>query len=138
MSELHESAASLRFFGDDLDPEEVTRLLGQQPTVGARKGGIWHTSRGAEKRAHRGQWRLQCEQRSPGDLDGQIAELFATLTTDLAIWNDLCRRFQADVFCGLFLNEFNEGISLSHETLTAVGSRGLILDLDIYRKDDKD
>jgi hypothetical protein len=138
MTELNKTAASLRFFGDDLDPEEITRRLGGQPTVGVRKGGIWLTSLGREKTAYKGQWRLTVERRSPGDLDGQVAELFAPLTTDLAVWHDLSSRFQADVFCGLFLNEFNEGISLSPETLSAVGLRGLSLDMDIYGPDDEE
>ena len=132
MGELHKTAASLRFFGDDLDPDEITRLLGGLPTVGVRKGGTWSMSGGAEKMAHRGQWRVTVERRSPGDLDEQVAELLTPLTTDLAVWNDLTRRFKADVFCGLFLNEFNEGLSLSSEMLEAFGLRGLSLDLDIY------
>lgn len=138
MPSLYETVASLRFFGDDLDPEEITRLLGRPPTVGAKKGGAWLTSMGLEKVADRGSWRRETERRSPGDLDAQIAELFAQLTDDLEVWNDLSRRFQADIFCGLFLNEFNEGISLSPETLAAVGSRGLSLDMDIYGTEDED
>jgi hypothetical protein len=85
-----------------------------------------------EKIARSGSWRLKVERRSPGDLDAQIAELFVTLSLDLAIWKDLSTRFRADVFCGLFLRESNEGISLAPETLTAVGSRGLTLEMDIY------
>ncbi|WP_204320647.1 hypothetical protein, partial [Klebsiella pneumoniae] len=44
---MHQSAATLGFYGDDLDPEELTAGLGSLPTVGVRKGGIWHTSLGA-------------------------------------------------------------------------------------------
>ena len=132
MGELYKTAASLRFFGDDLDPEEITRRLGRRPTVGVRKGGIWFTSLGAEKIAQTGQWRVRVEERSPGDLDAQVADLLTPLTTDLAVWNDLTRRFRADVFCGLFLSEFNEGLSLMPETLKALGLRGLTLDLDVY------
>ncbi len=135
MGELHKTAASLRFFGDELDPEEITRLLGGPPTVGVRKGGIWLTSRGAEKTAYKGQWRVTAERRSPGDLDAQVAQLLTPLTTDFAVWNELTRRFKADVFCGLFLNEINEGISLSPKTLEALGLRGLSLGLDIYGPD---
>lgn len=135
MGELHKTAASLRFFGDDLDPEEITRRLGGAPTVGVRKGGIWLTSSGAEKTSPRGQWRITAERRSPGDLDAQVAELLTPLSTDFAAWNDLTRRFRADVFCGLFLEEFNEGVSLSPETLKALGLRGLTLNLDIYGPD---
>ena len=38
MARLSESAASLRFFGDNLDPEKLTRLLGSEPSIGRRKG----------------------------------------------------------------------------------------------------
>lgn len=46
------------------------------------------------------------------------------------------RRFRADVFCGLFMEDFNEGISLSHETLQKLAERGLMIDFDIYNNSD--
>jgi hypothetical protein len=36
------------------------------------------------------------------------------------------------MFCGLFLGDTNEGLSLRPETLARLGERGLVLDLDIY------
>src|SRR5688572_17481667 len=132
MSKLHNTAATLRFSGDDLDPQEITSLLGCNPTVGVRKGGVWHTTSGVAKIARSGSWRLKVKDQSPGDLNAQIAELLAALSPDLGVWKDFSRRFQADVFCGLFLRESNEGISLTPDTLTALGSRGLELDMDIY------
>jgi len=132
MGMISETAATLRFFGDDLDPDEITRFLGAEPTVGVRKGESWATSLDAEKISKRGSWRLQTARRQPGDLDGQIAELFAPLTTDLSIWRDLTKRYEADVFCGVFMLEGNEGLSLSPGILEALGSRGLVLDLDVY------
>jgi len=44
----------------------------------------------------------------------------------------LTTRFRVDVFCGLWLIEGNEGISLDPSTLKALGERGILLDLDIY------
>jgi hypothetical protein len=137
MTILHQTAASLSFFGDDLDPDEITRLLGGKPTVGVRKGGVWHTELGVPKTAYRGSWRVRVARRSPGDLDSQVAELFAPLSNNMAVWNDLSRRFKARIFCGLFLNEFNEGLVLAPETLIAIGSRGLNLDLDIYAPEEE-
>lgn len=122
----------MRFFGDDLDPEEITAALGTSPTVGVRKGGVWFTSRGVEKLAPRGSWRRHVPRRAPGDLDAQIAELLAPLTPDLSIWRDLSARYQADIFCGLFMKEGNEGWNLSPKTLIAVGNRGLLIDFDTY------
>ncbi len=79
MAQLNETVATLRFFGDKLDPDELTRLLGSAPTKGAKKGGVWHTRNGTEKIAKSGFWRLETADRSPGDLDTQIAELFKNL-----------------------------------------------------------
>jgi hypothetical protein len=90
------------------------------------------TRRGAEKVARTGTWRLVAGKRMPGDLDGQIAELLAGLSDDLSIWADLTARFEADVFCGLFMRGGNEGLCLSAKTLQDLGSRNLPLNLDIY------
>lgn len=132
MAELNETVATLRFFGDELDPDELTRLLRSAPTKGAKKGGVWCTGNGTEKIAKSGFWRLDTADRSPGDLDTQIAELFKNLSPDLSVWADLSQRYKADIFCGLFLKYTNEGISLQPSTLAAVGSRGLIFSFDIY------
>jgi hypothetical protein len=129
---LHETAATLRFFGDDLDPDEISARLGAIPTVGVRKGGTWTTDRGVSKPARTGSWRLEMARRQPGDLDGLVAELLGMLTEDLAVWEELTTRFSADLFCGLFMREGNEGLSLSPETMQALGSRRLLLGLDIH------
>jgi len=132
MGELRQTSASLRFFGDDLDPDEISAALGAEPTVGVRKGGVWSTSRGVAKLANSGSWRLHAERRTPGDLEGQVAGLLEPLTSDLNVWKTLTRRFQADIFCGLFLATGNDGASLSPQTLLAIGARGLSIELDIY------
>jgi hypothetical protein len=89
-------------------------------------------------KAGTGSWRLHVERRNPGDLDGQIVELLSPLCQDLAVWRDLSARFEADIFCGLFLEKSNEGIDLRPETLMMVGSRGLVLDFDIYGNPESD
>lgn len=132
MTELHRSSALIGFYGDDLDPDEVTAKLGAIPTVGVRKGGIWHTSQGAPKNAFTGSWRIESARREPADLDGQIAELLAPLNNDLTVWRDLASRYRAVIFCGLWLQEGNEGYEFKPETLLAAGERHLLLDLDIY------
>lgn len=133
MAVLSESWASLRFSGDALDPDEVTVLLGRPPTRGARTGEPTRpSSAGVPVPARTGIWLLRSRPRCPGDLAAQVAELLAPLTPDLAVWRNLCGRFKADLFCGLFLEGSSEGVSLSARTLQALGARGLTLDLDIY------
>ncbi|WP_340316130.1 DUF4279 domain-containing protein [Rhizorhabdus argentea] len=132
MAELHKTVTTLRLFGDDLDPDEITARLRCVPTVGAKKGGGWLTTGGTEKVARTGFWRLEVKDQQPGDLDVQVAELLALCSDDLSAWADLTARFTVDIFCGLFMEESNEGTTLSAETMKELGLRNLPLDLDIY------
>ncbi|MFZ5705844.1 MAG: DUF4279 domain-containing protein [Pseudomonadota bacterium] len=132
MAELNKTVSTLRFFGDDLDPDEITARLGCVPTVGARKGGAWITKGGTEKVARTGFWRLSVKERQPGDLDAHVTELLTLCSDDLSVWADLTARFTADIFCGVFMEESNEGTTLSAETMKKMGLRNLPLDLDIY------
>ena len=143
MGTVGESALSLRFFGDDLDPQEVSNLLGAQPTTSYRKGDVRTRTRsddvvvrtlpdGSEWIRKYGMWKLKAARQEPADLDAQIYEIFGQLTDDLAVWRDLTSRFKADVFVGLFVKIFNDGISISPNALQIVASRGLEVDFDIY------
>ena len=132
MAVIAKTSVGLRIFGDDLDPDEITRQLGAQPTVGVRKGVERRRPSGHSHIALTGQWLLTAPTAAPGDLDEQIRALLATLTDDLEIWRDLGRRYRCDLFCGLFMIEGNEGIGLEPETVRLIGERGLKIDLDIY------
>jgi hypothetical protein len=131
MTVLSKTSASLRLFGDDLNPHEVTRLLGKEPSAAERRGDV----RPSGHIVRRGRWSVKVARCVPGDLDGQIAGLLAGTTEDLAVWQRLTSAYDADIFCGLFLEEGNEGISLSPQTLRLLGERGIKLDFDIYAPD---
>ena len=48
------------------------------------------------------------------------------------MWRALVARYDVDLFCGWFLENSNEGVSLSPSSLLALGERGIELDVDIY------
>ncbi|SIO06570.1 protein of unknown function [Parasphingorhabdus marina DSM 22363] len=132
MGILHKSAVSLGFYNDDLDPSRISEILGAEPDVGVKKGDVWKTVGGVEKVAITGSWRIGSERRSPGDVDGQIQDIFGKLESDIGVWRQLSELYQGRVFCGLFLASGNEGIRLQPETVAAIGERSLLLDFDIY------
>lgn len=138
MAVIGETRLTLRFFGDDLDPEEITARLGSPPSVGALKGALTITRSGNERIARTGSWRLSASDRIPGNLDGQVAELVEKLSDNLSVWKELSQRFQADVFCGLFMRDRNEGIGLSVATMEKLSTRGLAIGFDIYDRDPVD
>ena len=132
MGTVSRTVATLRFFGDDLLPDEITSRLGRAPSKSETKGDEWKRPNGTIRIARWGSWRLEAADREPGNLDSQVAELLSELSDDLTVWADLTTRFRADVFCGLFLDEGNEGISLAPQTLAMLGARNLKVGLDIY------
>lgn len=141
MGELSESAASLRLFGDDLIPDEITVLLGCEPTGSDIKDEPRKLSshlKGQVLLSRTGSWRLSFQRRRPADLDGQIDEIFQILTSDLAVWRELSEKYRVDMFCGLWLESFNEGISLSVETLKLLSDRHVYIDFDIYHRGDEE
>ncbi len=119
--------------GDTLIPSAITALLGAGPSESQTKGDqLVGPKTGKTRIAKGGMWCLQASSRQPGDLDGQAQELLAQLTADLSIWADLAQRFDIDLFCGLFMEVRDEGVTLSPRTLVALGERGIELGLCIY------
>ena len=134
------SKASLRISGDTLVPDAVTRLLGCEPTMGRCKGDVIRGKRtGREHIQRTGIWSLHAEDRGSEDLNVQVAEILDRLNPNLEAWAALAKEFRIDLFCGLFMAWWNEGVSLSPYTLAALGSRGIELSLDLYSApDDED
>ena len=132
MAAISETHASLRFFGDDLDPSDLTARLGGPPSTCARKGDVIRSEKtGRERITKTGSWIVKVERREPGDLDLQVKELLSPLTNDLSIWRSL-GKYRPDLFAGLFLQESNEGIEISTRSLSSLAERGISLALDIY------
>ena len=133
MAQLHQSVATLRISGEDLDPDRITELLGCAPTYAARKGDVLTSpASGLSRTVKAGMWRLEATDREPEDLNGQIAELLGRLTASLDVWRTLSGRYRIDLFCGFFMRETNEGLEVSAESLVALGQRGIVLGMDIY------
>lgn len=128
---ISETAVAVRFFGGDLDPDALTFLLGANPTSSARKGDFIRSS-GQQRAQTVGKWVFSVARRTPGDLEGQLREVFASLSSDMRIWRDLAEKHKSDIFVGLFLKERNEGMELSAECLSMLAERGLRLNFDIY------
>lgn len=133
MPAIAETEICLRYFGDDLLPDLLTAALGRQPTKCTLKGeAITNPKTGKVRIAKSGSWLYGVERREPGDLDGQIEELFGALTADLSVWRTLAEKYKPDLFVGLFMKESNEGIEISAQCMETLAARGVSLSLDIY------
>jgi hypothetical protein len=133
MPQLWRSAAALRIFGETLQPDEITRLLGSPPTSCRLKGDVKYRSKdGRETIAKEGMWMLNATDCEPEDANGQVMEILGRLTDDLGVWSTLSQRFGIDLYCGWFMQESNEGLEFTPATLAALSARGIRLGIDIY------
>jgi hypothetical protein len=129
--EVDECAVTLRFFGEDIDPNAITAALGIAPTQAARRGKQYRGRFEAQK----GLWLLSHD-RSAETADHQIQRLFASLSSDLRVWSLLSSQYYAEIKCDLFLEQWCRATILCRETIAAIACRGLQLQVDIYTPHD--
>ena len=134
VAEAQRTSASVSISGDDLDPDDISALMGCAASRAERRGQVLFVrGEGQPPRvAHRGLWRLQADESRPGDLEAQIWQLLDALPQDPGLWRDLAARFRVSLFCGVFMDFWNVGVILSPGAMLALAERGIRLDLDIY------
>jgi hypothetical protein len=130
---ISSTTVALRVGGDELEPDEITALLGCAPTRSHRKGDVTvGKSTGKKHLKKSGMWSLAANKTNKDDLDKKILALLDQVTDDLHIWRNINNRFSVDIFSGLFMDQSNEGLAISASTLAMLGERGMKLQFDIY------
>jgi hypothetical protein len=139
MSAIQKSVVTLRICGDDLAPQNITDMLGVPPTYAQIKGEeIVGQKTGRVRVAKSGLWNLCASDRQPEDIDGQIREIFEMTSAEITVWQSITNKYEADLFCGLFMSKTNDGLTLSVQSLATLAERGIELWFDIYAPDDDD
>ena len=80
----------------------------------------------------KGFWHLSTGESAPIDIVEQISHLLSQATSDLHVWKHITTHYQADIFCGLFLDGWNRGFTLPPDLLRKLGERDLAIGFDIY------
>jgi hypothetical protein len=118
MSRLEKTVVTLRFHGDDLEPQMLTQALGAEPSRAAVKGIPMTSANGIERPTKTGQWLLTVETTSPAEeFDEQVRRVFDQLTGNENVWRDLSERFSGNLFVGLFLGSSDEGVVIVPDVL---------------------
>lgn len=136
MADLARCVATLRIEGDTLVPQEVTSLLGCAPSRSHALGDVLSSRRTPAKTADFGLWSLESAEAAPADFDAQVASILDRLPGDAQTWQQLAARFDLSLFCGWFMEHWNEGVSIAPGTLRALAERGIRLDVDLYGGDE--
>jgi Domain of unknown function (DUF4279) len=130
------ASATLRIFGEALEPEYISELLGCPPTGSYRKGDIvgMHTRTARRE----GAWFLESRLREAAPLAEQILDVLGQVSCGDSSLRELGRQFRIDMFCGIHIDGFNRGLTLPSGLLERLGAICLDLFLDIYCDDDSD
>jgi len=87
---------------------------------------------GHESGEGRRSWGLSAPDSADADLDTQVDWILSRLSSDLAAWRRVTSEYKVDLFCGLFLERTNRGVTLEPETMRKIADRGIQLGFDIY------
>ena len=137
MSDISRSTISIRLFGQKLNPEKITQLLGCEPSSSARTGEKIIKRNGQERIVKKGFWLLDYGESDDVLVEEKIELLLGKLTDNLEAWQEVTKNLSlADVFCGLFIDNWNEGFTLSPSTMRKISERNLEINLDIYSPTD--
>src|SRR5450432_2459213 len=117
---------ALRVYGEELDPDRISALLGCEASSIARKGTPF---------PKKGRWILEInsEDCDEGDeVDDGVRMLLARLPSDPDVLASLASIYSVDVFCGVFVKSPNRGFGISTEVSRLLSDRALQIGFDLY------
>lgn len=132
MDNLQRAQVSILIDGDDLDPSEITALLGNAPRLGVRKGDVFLAGHGKQIEAKTGKWQFGGDWDSQPHLDRQIAQVLSALTNNMSVWRDLTIRYHCYLSVGGYFADWTGGITLDPNTLKLLSDRKIAIDFDLY------
>ncbi|MBK8237075.1 MAG: DUF4279 domain-containing protein [Deltaproteobacteria bacterium] len=126
-------SATLCIYHEDLDPDEMTRRLGVNPTTAFRRG---FQRRSASRPMPHGAWLLRVSEPSLRTVEDQLHRLLMQLVVAPDIWATVVAEHRVRISVGLHMSAWNRGFALSPTILAAVAKLNVELDFDVYVYDD--
>ncbi|HVY31548.1 MAG TPA: DUF4279 domain-containing protein [Polyangiaceae bacterium] len=126
---VDEASVTLAVYGETLDPDYITTVLGCTPSSSHRKG---DRKREGSVPYKLGAWFLQERANPPATVDDLLGRLFARVPERPDAWRSLAVEFDVQVRFSIFLAEWNRGFSVSKPHLQRLAAMGVSLEFDIY------
>jgi len=126
--QLHRYTVELRIYGENLDPDVVTRQTGLQPCQ-TRKAGSSQGNRTYQK----AMWAFDAN--GPRDwpsLEDGLSLVLDAIESRKDVFDEYRRLFELIWWCGHFQSSFDGGPALSPSMLTRLGAFGAPLYIDNY------
>lgn len=127
---IDEVNVTLALYGEELEPHDISRALGVEPTSAHRRG----ERRGGRSPPYSsGAWFLREQGRDSELAEAIIDRLFKQLPTEPALWHDLRAQHNIQFRFGLHMTRWNKGLSIPVvEQITRIAALGASMEFDIY------
>ena len=132
---VDELSASLAVYGEDLEPGDVTNLLGIEPTFSFRRG---YRRRPTSVPAPRGGWFLKMRAVDHPDPGALIGTLLSKLPADREIWGQLNARFKVQLRVAIHMQGWNKGFGIDPASVARLATTGAEVVFDVYAYGDND
>jgi hypothetical protein len=131
-------AMGIEITAEDLDPDEISSLLGARPTIQHKRGEPVFGKDGTPRLPRKfGRWavRIEATESDERDANEAVKLLIAKFAADPSVWCGISERATLRLKLALFLENFNQGFSLEPVVLNWLADRNVTLDIDIYEGD---
>jgi hypothetical protein len=126
---VDEVGVCVAVYGEDLDPAEVSALLGCTPTSSHRRG----DRRGPRSPLYkRGAWLLEVRGTAPEGPEELVAKLLGQLPSDEGVWLKMGERYEVQLRLGIHMTGWNRGFDLSAALVGKVVRLHAKMGFDIY------
>ena len=126
---VDELSACLAVYGENLDPGDVTSLLGVDPTESFRRG---YRRRPASREMPHGAWFLIIRAVNHPDPGALIGALLSKLPDDAETWRQMNDRYKVQLRIGIHMQGWNKGFSFDAKTASQLAAIGAEVTFDIY------
>jgi Domain of unknown function (DUF4279) len=131
---MSETKGTIRVMGPDVEPDEVTRLLGLAP-YRAHRAGATNIGRSGRRYAdfHEGNWMYQTTLPRTASVDEQLQALVdLVLAREAAFVQLRARGHRLDLYLSVFEFAPDQGFTFPHQLLHTLGRLGFDLQFDLY------
>jgi hypothetical protein len=129
---VDKTTVTLGFYGDDLDPAEVTAMLGCKPTSSHRKGE--NMTKGGVRVWPRGAWLLS--KTGMTDPEKLTKKVLDRLPRDERLWVRLAKKHDVQLRFGFFLERCNRGLDFTPQLVARMAKLHERIMFDIYCPED--
>ena len=132
---IDETGVKLCVYGEDLDPDDVSKRLGIEPTdchrIGERKSPRsppWDS----------GAWILEIRGEPPDDPETLTSKLLSKLTVDGSVWMRLSDDYIVQLRYGIHMKGWNREFDFSSELVSKIATTNAQVVFDIYANSEDD